>query len=98
MTRASQALPPHVNSASSSRPRKGDSMKKETADGISRLCAWASTAEFGDMPQAIRRRAALVLVDDVAAIVAARDEPEVRKLQDGMLARPGIREATVFRG
>jgi 2-methylcitrate dehydratase PrpD len=50
------------------------------------------------MPQAIRRRAALVLVDDVAAIVAARDEPEVRKLQDGLLARPGIREASVFRG
>ena len=44
------------------------------------------------------RRAATVLCDDIAAIVAARDEPEVIKLQDRMVSRAGAKESTVFNG
>ena len=41
---------------------------------------------------------ATVLCDDIAAIVAARDEPEVIKLQDRMVSRAGSKESTVFNG
>ena len=46
----------------------------------------------------MRRRAALVLADDVAAIVAARDEPELIAMQAGLAASSGKPEATVFDG
>src|SRR3954452_7218453 len=68
------------------------------AEGVRALIGWAAALEWRDVPEAVRRRAALVLADDIAAIVAARDEPEGRKLQDGMLKASGPREATLFRG
>lgn len=68
------------------------------AAGIRGLVAWASRLDWAAVPEAVRRRAALVLADDLAAIVAARDEPELAKLQQGMLRGSGPREATVFRG
>ena len=39
-----------------------------------------------------------MLCDDIAAIVAARDEPEVIKLQDRMVSRASSKESTVFNG
>jgi 2-methylcitrate dehydratase PrpD len=68
------------------------------AEGIRGLISWAAAVDWKDVPEAVRRRAALVLADDIAAIVAARDEPEVVKLQAGMLRSSGPPEATIFRG
>ena len=56
------------------------------------------TVTTGDIPEPIMRRAATVLCDDIAAIVAARDEPEVIKLQDRMVSRARSKESTVFNG
>jgi 2-methylcitrate dehydratase PrpD len=69
-----------------------------TAAGIEQLCAWAVSVQLADIPQPIMRRALIVLCDDIAAIVAARDEPEVARAQDRLCAKPGERNATVFRG
>jgi 2-methylcitrate dehydratase PrpD len=71
---------------------------REVAVQLAKLCEWATTVEVRDIPSPIMRRAATILCDDIAAIVAARDEPEVIKLQDRMVVRARSDEATVFNG
>ncbi len=68
------------------------------ADGVTSLCRWAAGVDFAALPDAVWRRAALVATDDLAAVVAARDEPELRPLHDQLLRRAAPPEATVFRG
>ncbi len=70
----------------------------DTAAALERLTAWATDTGWRDIPEPVRRRAARVLIDDLSAIVAGRDEPEVRQLQDGMLRFAGPPEASVFNG
>lgn len=70
----------------------------QVADGLKGLVRWAVGLKFADIPEPVRRRALLILCDDVAAIVAARIEPEVTALQTKMAASAGKPEATVFRG
>lgn len=60
------------------------------------LVAFTSGVEWADIPEAVQKRAALVLCDDMAAMVAARGEPEVVALQDGVAETAGHAEATVF--
>ncbi len=66
------------------------------ARGLGALTEWSAALEWEDIPDAVRRRAALVLSDDLAAMVAARDEPELIAMQDGMAKSSGAPEATVF--
>lgn len=66
------------------------------AAGLSALTEWSAGLRWSDIPEPIRRRAAVVLADDLAAIVAARLEPELMKLHDGMARSSGRPEATVF--
>jgi 2-methylcitrate dehydratase PrpD len=70
----------------------------EVAEQLAKLCAWVPTVSARDIPEQIMRRAATVLCDDIAAIVAARHEPEVIKLQERLVARSSSRESTVFNG
>jgi len=70
----------------------------EVAAGLGQLARWAFRLSFEAIPGAIQRRALLVLCDDLAAIVAARAEPEIVRLQEQMSAKPGVLEATIFRG
>ena len=71
-----------------------------SADQIGRalqeLVAFTSGVEWADIPHPVQKRAALVLCDDLAAMVAARDEPEVMALHDGVAKAAGSAEATVF--
>ena len=69
-----------------------------SAEGIRRLASWAAGIAADDIPAAVRRKAARVLADNFAAMVAARDEPEVTRVHEMTLARPAAREATVFSG
>lgn len=66
------------------------------AGGLAALTEWSAALGWSDIPDTIRRRAAVVLADDLAAIVAARDEPELIALHDGMARSSGRAEATVF--
>lgn len=70
----------------------------EIVSGLKTITDWSATLRWADIPDPIRRRAALVLADDLAAIVAARDEPELIALQDGLAKSSGSAEATVFNG
>lgn len=71
---------------------------RRISDGIDALTRWAADLDVDAVPQAIRGRAATVLADDLAAIVAARDEPELIGLTEGMKRSSGTPEATVFDG
>ena len=68
------------------------------ARGLATLAEWSAALEWAAIPEPVRRRAALVLADDLAAIVAARDEPELVALQAGVARSAGAPEATVFNG
>jgi 2-methylcitrate dehydratase PrpD len=68
----------------------------ETA--LAQLVAFASNTEWTDLPELVQKRAALVLCDDLAAIVAARAEPEIVALHDGISKSAGQPEAMVFNG
>lgn len=69
---------------------------RRVADGLAALTRWSADLRWSDIPAAMQRRAAVVLADDLAAIVAARDEPELIALHDGMARSSGAGEATVF--
>ncbi len=70
--------------------------RHRSEQGLRDLAAWATGASIADMPEAVRRRAAMIVVDDIAATAAARDEPEVKALQERLVAGSGLAEATVF--
>ena len=70
--------------------------KARVADGLAALTEWSAELEWQDVPEPVRRRAALVLCDNLAAIVAARDEPEVIAFHEGLARSSGAPEATVF--
>ena len=57
-----------------------------TADGVVDLCKWASGVKLDDLPETVRQRAALVIADNLAAVIAARSEPEVGLLQEQLLS------------
>jgi 2-methylcitrate dehydratase PrpD len=72
--------------------------EKQVADRLAALTAWSAALEWLEVPVPIRERAALVLCDDLSAMVAARDEPEVTAFHDGLARSSGPAEATVFNG
>ncbi len=66
------------------------------AMGFAELCAWASRAMSQPLPAPVRRRAALVLVDDIGAAVAASREPEVAAAAKIEIAASRGAEATIL--
>src|SRR5215212_8178977 len=66
--------------------------------GVRELAQWAASTESRHIPQPVMMRAVQVLADDMAAIIGARDEPEVQCFHRRTLERASILEATVFRG
>ena len=63
------------------------------AAGMRALVTWAATMPAEAIPEHVVRRAALVLADNIAALVAAQSEPEVERAQALFAAR-----ATIARG
>jgi 2-methylcitrate dehydratase PrpD len=72
--------------------------KDGVAEQIRGLSRWAAHQRLEAIPDAILARAARVLSDDLAAIVGARDEPEVKSFHDRIARMVRPEEATVFRG
>ena len=61
------------------------------------LIRWATEANTKALPDAVRRRAATILADDIGAMVAGSVEPQVVKAQEGFArTSAGTRDATVF--
>lgn len=68
------------------------------ASNLNALTEWSAALSPADVPPAILRRAALILLDDLGAMVAAREEPELIALRRRIAAAAGAAEATVFDG
>lgn len=61
------------------------------------LFDWAAAACKSPLPEPVRRRAAIILADDIGAMVVGSQEPQVAKAQQRYLQRAGgSGEATVF--
>jgi 2-methylcitrate dehydratase PrpD len=72
--------------------------RKASGEGVRALVHWASAIEVGDIPPAVLQKAARILADDLAAMIGARDEPEVARFHDAVLGQVRPAEATVWRG
>jgi 2-methylcitrate dehydratase PrpD len=63
---------------------------------LAALCDWAAALPAAALPQAVLRRSAEILADDLAAALDASREPEPTRLRELLLARPRAEEATLF--
>jgi|KBSSwiStaDraftv2_1062776.scaffolds.fasta_scaffold07300_2 2-methylcitrate dehydratase PrpD len=77
-------------------PKQTQETRAAIAAGLTALCEWAVNAVKAPIPPAIYRRAAMVISDDIAAIVAASTEPQVQDAQTLVLKGGGQQEASVF--
>jgi 2-methylcitrate dehydratase PrpD len=66
------------------------------ATGFTELIRWGARLRFPDLPADVRQRALLVLADDLGAMIAVRDDPQVAAVRDGLLHAGQPAEATVF--
>jgi 2-methylcitrate dehydratase PrpD len=67
------------------------------AEHLRKLMRWAGTARAQALPEAVRRRAATILADDIGAMTAGSREPQVAKAREGFArTASGTAEATVF--
>ena len=67
-----------------------------SARGFRDLAVWAAGAVNAPLAADVRRRAAMVLSDDIAAIVAASAERQVARAQAGLAAGSALQEATII--
>ena len=72
--------------------------ERDVCAGVRTLLTWVHGALAHELPAAVTRKTAMVMADNLAAIVAARDEPEVSKIHQLAVAEGGRAEATIFRG
>ena len=75
-----------------------DTDRQAIGEALGKLSDWAAAVSWTDIPDTLRQRSALILLDDFAAMVAARGEPELTLLRDGVARSAGAPEATVFDG
>ena len=75
-----------------------DQTEQQVAAGIRNLLAWAHAAQSAPIPAAVLHKAAIVIADNLAATVAAREEPEVRRVHAQLLEAGARAEATIFCG
>jgi 2-methylcitrate dehydratase PrpD len=70
--------------------------RSRAADGFRLLFGWAAAAVHRPLPEPVRRRAALILADDLGAMVAAAGEPQVAAVREGLAGNSHGPQATVF--
>lgn len=71
--------------------------RRSAAAGITALVEWAAATRWHDIPAPMRRRIAFIVGDNLAANLAAADEPQLRAAHERMVARRVVQEATIFR-
>jgi len=85
-----------LNTRPQSRVSRDDMARFQRALG--ELTGWATGVRLDDLPDAVRERAAMVLVDDLSAMIAGFSDPECTALANVMLRTGGAGEASVFDG
>lgn len=74
-----------------------DELRMSAGRETEALIHWASTVEFSDIPLAARRRALLILADDMGAMLSAEAEPEVAAFHDMLAASSSAGSASLLR-
>ncbi len=72
--------------------------KQDSTQGIRRLVDWGVGVRLTDISPAVLARGARILADNMSAIIAARNEPEVANFHKLMISRTERIEATIYRG
>ena len=75
---------------------KDDTSQEQTAQGVVALTAWAASPQAREISSEAMRKAALVFADNLAALIAAQDEPEVQAIHKQLVGEDGGGRATVF--
>jgi len=73
-----------------------DKLRAQSEQSLRKLVEWAAAVRFDDLPPSVRRKTALVVTDDLAAMLAAKEEPEILKIYEQKRRRSTVREATIF--
>lgn len=73
-------------------------LRETCAENVQILVRWATRVEVDDIPPAVLRKASRILADDLAAMIGARDEPEVTRFHRRLMERQRPAEATIWRG
>ncbi len=71
--------------------------RARVGEQIAALCQWATTLDARTLPARVLSQAVLILGDNIAAMLSAADEPELRAYHEQLIATQGPREATLFR-
>ena len=61
------------------------------------LCNWACALKISDIPKDALANAALILGDNIAAIISAADEPEVKAYHRRLMTNDSTQQSTLFR-
>ncbi|WP_210492881.1 MmgE/PrpD family protein [Patulibacter sp. SYSU D01012] len=88
-------MPP---ASSTSSPATPADTPATAAAGFAALVRWATSVAYDDLPDDVRRRALLVLADDLGAMLAVRDDPQVSAVRDSLVLPGQPAEATVVAG
>ncbi len=73
-------------------------LRERVAHNVRHLVQWATSIQADQIPPQVMARAARIWADDMAAMIGARDEPELASFHRHMLAQTRPQEATVWRG
>lgn len=73
-----------------------DEPRRDAARRFRELAEWTARAADAPLAPDVMRRAAMVLADDIAAIVAASGERQVAEAQKGIAAGSSAQEATIL--
>ena len=73
-------------------------LRESVALNVQKLVKWAASVQADQIPPQVMARAARIWADDMAAMIGARDEPELASFHRHMLAQPRQQEATVWCG
>lgn len=74
-----------------------DTDRRAVETHLNELCHWACNLKLADIPVPAVSQAALILGDNIAAIVSAADEPEVKAYHQRLMASDSASQATLFR-
>jgi 2-methylcitrate dehydratase PrpD len=77
--------------------RTDNAARAQAAANTRKLIEWAADAVSKPLPEPVRRRAAIILSDDIGAMVAGSQETQVARAREGLLrTSSGKVEATVL--
>lgn len=96
MTPSNAPAPAAATSPAGSSGRASDAAA--AGDAFAALVRWSAGVRVADLPRDVVRRALLVLADDLGAMIAVRDDPQVVAVRDSLVTAGQPAEATVFAG